>query len=284
MVARVYSVDNKSLPDSLTYTKAGDLIVMLKSALTTGYNAKPHAGWKLVYDSITNSNDTVRRAVFQSQAPSSEQRYYEIVDDVTQGQLLKMHEYWDTTNLKGYGRSVSLYVYGNNGNRYIVIANNYFCIFQWGSKSYFLGDFTPFTVTNNTEQSIIMGQADTNNQSFSIPANNSTKFVYSRKIININNDSLVLRNEHAGFHNGWSNAISWNDASTFYGTGDNEPFIKPIDILRVSNNQARYYGTLPIMYFSSKNPYELVIAENGQKILARHFTHSEELLFLVDEL
>lgn len=284
MTSRVYSVENGGLPSSLSDLTRGDLIVMLKAALITGHNDKIAMGWRLVYDSITNQSDTVRRIVLQSQSPMSEQRYYEVVDDSDQGLRLKMHEFWDAQTLSGAGRSVSLYVHGNNSNRYHVIANEYFCIFQWGSKSYFMGDITPLELSSNTEQSIIMGQTDLSNTSFAIPANNSVKLVGSRKLLNIDNQSLVLRNEHAGDHYGWSNAIHWDNGSVFYGLDSNAPFIKPIDVLQLEGKQARYCGTVPLMFFCSKNPWELVMAQNGQKIYTRHFTHSEELVFLVDEI
>lgn len=284
MTARAYTIENGRLPNNLSKDKAGDLIVMLKSALTTGYNAKPHAGWKLVYDSITNSNDTVRRAVFQSQSPSSEQRYYEIVDNVAQNATLTMYERWDSVALKGGGRSVSLKIYGSNGNHNGsgVIANECFVYFVWASKLYWFGDYDEFELV---DKSIIFGQTDTNLESLTIPSLYNNTAVVSRTIRDINNTALVLRNEPKKQFVGWSNIIDYvNNQGVFYSPATARLFAKPVDILQMVGDKAIYRGTLPMMMFCNRMPSPTDIAENGKKIYADSSSYSGTLFYLVDEL
>lgn len=282
MAARAYTIANGRLPNNLSKDKAGDLIVMLKSALTTGYNGKPSAGWRLVYDSITNSNDTVRRAVFQSQSPSSEQRYYEIVDNVAQNATLTMYERWDSVALKGGGRSVSLKIYGSTSNDYEVIASEYFVIFLWSSKSYWLGDYDEFELA---DKSIIFGQTDTNSSSYTIPSLYNNTDVGSRTIRDINNNALVLRNEHNQWL-GWSNWINWSAGAgdTFYSPATARLFAKPVDILQMVGSQAIYRGTMPMLIFCNRLPSATDTAENGKKIHAGGGGYTGALFYLVDEL
>lgn len=282
MVARVYSIENGGLPNNLSDTKAGDLIVMLKAALITGYKDKKPMGWKLVFESTPT--DSVKRLVVQSQSPNSEQRYYEIINSDVNNTTITMYESWDATQNKGGGRSVSLYVYGSVNVTYAVIVNDYFCHFQWGGKSYWFGDIDEL---NPIDKSIIMGQSskDSTNASVAIPSNNSTQNVGSRKIIDINNNALVLQNEHLGHWRGWTNAIDWQNGVTYYyGTDNSLPILKDIFVVELVGKQARYIGTMPVMVFCNNNPYKLSVAENGKKVYARHYDYTESLVFLVDEL
>lgn len=136
-MAKLFVASNGTLPSGVL-SADGSMIVAIKAALVTGYDGNQSAGWRLVYESIANAADTTNRIVVQSQSVSSEQRYFEIIDD---GANSKINCYEDWTLDAGVGLLISAIInktgpYGG----FNIVASDKFVHLVMGAVYHAFGD------------------------------------------------------------------------------------------------------------------------------------------------
>lgn len=281
MATRLYTFANGGLPSD-DFLTASNFIAAIKAALVTGTSKKQAAGWKLVYESLSNPNDSSERIVVQSQSANSEQCYYEIIDGINA--KLTVYELWDNTTNAGGGKSASVYINkitNWDGNNFI-LADEKFVWIGVTHVSSFFGDYDSYV---NESKSIILGGTTTADGSgnLAIPSHNNNSNVGNRVIYDIDKRALCLRNYHYGWR-GWTIAINYTTKYETYGNDDSAPYIKKVDILRATQGKASLKGQIPHLIYCDRGLLSGVTANNKNIFYYESFSSIGMFMFEVDEL
>ena len=255
MTARIYTYENGNLPN-LTGANVGDLIIALKSALITGYAGTPGAGWKLVYESAPNSSDTTYRIVVQSQAPDSEQRYFEIEDVSSVKGTIKVWSNWITSTQAGQNLLMqSLINKSQWGLGFEIAADDKFVHYTVNSGYHAFGDADVFDTAQ--DKTIVFNMQSTT-ASDGAAAIASTNNPNRTRFIDAHGNEYVCRSFCREVF-GYSAAISRPQTEQYNG-GDRADFVSGIlthvrktELLKIVGGYYESYAFLP-MFVYTDNP------------------------------
>ncbi|STZ63941.1 Uncharacterised protein [Moraxella lacunata] len=276
-MATFYTKKDKDAPAVST---AVDVINFIKAALVVGYGDKPAAGWRLLYDSNAEQNQTTRRIIIRSDSAASEQKIYEFAISGSQLMLNAYHTYDETQKTAvGLWHSIVVNLAAINGDRMEVCADEKFCLFglhgMWQGFGDYISDNTQYT------QSILFGSNinffGAERQSTLSSTNNPNNIL----IKDADGNTYVCRSysrEEAGYGSriGWSNAVIH---ANVLREGSTPRLLKTELMLKTDRGYA-FAGYMPFLYYADYNITDFKNVKNI-KVIDANWYHSGGLYLVL---
>ncbi len=288
MTARYYSAKNGSLP-TIDSKKLGDIIVAIKAALITGYNGTQSAGWDLVYESISNNGDASHRIAVRSNAVSSEQRVFEIVDIDTNAGVINCWESWvgDAGSKLLLSRGINKRAIYDNATD--IVANESFVHMSINSAYHAFGDIDVFDTVRDKTVILGISAASSDDVYLQIASTNNPS---KNKFVGVDGKNYLCRS----FCKEYTAYGAMVDDNQNYAGGDKVltsgqiigilTSVRRTELLELDGVCYREFGFLPMSAYTD-NPrtmqnQQLMIDNRVQKVVLLDAVGSWYLLCLVD--